>query len=125
MLLMQNPELLLVDEPVAGMTPHEIDQVHMGQQAVLRFTAFNQRTTPELNGEVVRIGADVTQEEKKNESYYAVRIRVTDGELARLEGSKLVAGMPVEAFIQTSPRTVISYLVKPMRDQITKAFKGR
>ena len=97
----------------------------MGQQAVLRFTAFNQRTTPELNGEVVRIGADVTQEEKKNESYYAVRIRVADGELARLEGSKLVAGMPVEAFIQTSPRTVMSYLVKPMRDQITKAFKGR
>jgi HlyD family secretion protein len=41
------------------------------------------------------------------------------------QGSKLVAGMPVEAFIQTSPRTVMSYLVKPMRDQITKAFKGR
>jgi HlyD family secretion protein len=54
-----------------------------------------------------------------------MRIRVADGELARLEGSKLVAGMPVEAFIQTSPRTVMSYLVKPMRDQITKAFKGR
>jgi len=46
-------------------------------------------------------------------------------ELARLEGSKLVAGMPVEAFIQTSPRTVMSYLVKLMRDQIAKAFKGR
>ena len=54
-----------------------------------------------------------------------MRIRVADGELARLEGSKLVAGMPVEAFIQTSPRTVMSYLVKPMRDQIAKAFKGR
>src|SRR5580704_1741574 len=104
---------------------HEIGQVDMGKPAALRFTAFNQRTTPELNGEVVRIGADVTQEEKKNESYYAVRIRLADGELARLEGSKLIAGMPVEAFIQTSPRTVMSYLVKPMRDQIARAFKGR
>ena len=73
----------------------------------------------------MRIGADVTLEEKKHESSYAVRIRVADGELARLEGSKLVAGMPVEAFIQTSPRTVMSYLVKPMRDQIAKALKGR
>jgi HlyD family secretion protein len=97
----------------------------MGQQAVLRFTAFNQRTTPELNGEVVRIGADVSQDEKKNESYYAVRIRVGDGELARLGGQKTVAGMPVEAFIQTTPRSVMSYLVKPMQDQITKAFTGR
>jgi hypothetical protein len=65
--------------------PHEIDQVHMGQPAVPRFTAFNRRTSPELTEEVVRIGADVTQEEKKNESSYAVRIRVADGELARLE----------------------------------------
>jgi HlyD family secretion protein len=122
MLIVPDGDSLTIE---AKIQPHEIDQVHMGQQAVLRFTAFNQRTTPELNGEVVRIGADVTQEEKKNESYYAVRIRVADGELVRLEGSKLVAGMPVEAFIQTSPRTVISYLVKPMRDQITRAFKGR
>ena len=97
----------------------------MGQRAVLRFTAFNQRTTPELNGEVVRIGADVTQEEKKNETYYAVRIRVSDGELARLEGLKPVAGMPVEAFSQTAPRTVMSYLVKPMQEQIASAFRGR
>jgi HlyD family secretion protein len=113
---------LIVEAKIA---PQEIDQVHMGQRAVLRFTAFNQRTTPELNGEVVRIGADVTQEEKKGESYYAVRIRIADDELARLDGLKLVAGMPVEAFIQTTPRTVMSYVVKPMHDQITRAFKGR
>jgi HlyD family secretion protein len=54
-----------------------------------------------------------------------VRIRVAEGELARLGGLKPVAGMPVEAFIQTTPRTVLSYLMKPMRDQITKAFTGR
>ncbi len=61
--------------------PQEIDQVHLGQRAVVRFPAFNQRTTPELDGEIVRIGADVTQEEKKNERYYAVRILVPDSAL--------------------------------------------
>jgi len=55
----------------------------------------------------------------------AVRIRIADDDLARLNGLKLVAGMPVEAFIQTTPRTVVSYLVKPLGDQIARAFKGR
>ena len=122
MLIVPDGDSLAIEARIA---PHEIDQVHMGQRAVVRFTAFNQRTTPELNGEIVRIGADVTQEEKKGESYYAVRIRIADDELARLDGLKLVAGMPVEAFIQTTPRTVVSYLVKPLGDQIARAFKGR
>ena len=91
---------------------------------MLRFTTFNQRTTPEIPGEVVRIGADVTQDEKKNESYYAVRIQISDTELARLDGHP-VAGMPVESFIQTVPRTVFSFLIKPLHDQIMKAFRGR
>ena len=122
MLIVPDGDSLAIEARIA---PHEIDQVHMGQRAVVRFTAFNQRTTPELDGEIVRIGADVTQEEKKGESYYAVRIRIADDELARLDGLKLVAGMPVEAFIQTTPRTVVSYLVKPLGDQIARAFKGR
>jgi HlyD family secretion protein len=122
MLIVPDGDSLAIEARIA---PHEIDQVHMGQRAVLRLSAFNQRITPELNGEVVRIGADVTQEEKKGESYYAVRIRIADDELARLDGLKLVAGMPVEAFIQTTPRTVMSYVVKPMHDQITRASKGR
>jgi len=122
MLIVPDGDSLAIEARIA---PHEIDQVHMGQRAVVRFTAFNQRTTPELNGEIARIGADVTQEEKKGESYYAVRIRIADDELARLDGLKLVAGMPVEAFIQTTPRTVVSYLVKPLGDQIARAFKGR
>jgi HlyD family secretion protein len=109
----------------ARVTPRDIDQIHVGQRAVLRFTAFNQRTTPELNGDVARIDADITQDDKKNESYYAIRIGISAVELARLKGLKPVAGMPVEAFIQTSPRTVLSYLVKPMDDQISKAFRGR
>jgi HlyD family secretion protein len=122
MLIVPDADTLIIEAKVA---PQQIDQLHLGQQATLRVVAFNQRTTPELNGEVIRIGADVTQEEKKNEAYYSVRIRISDSELARFEGLKLVAGMPVEAFIQTAPRTVMSYLVKPMHDQITRAFRER
>ncbi len=121
MLIVPDGDNLVVD---AKVSPNDIDQVHVGQRAVLRFTTFNQRTTPELRGEVVRIGADVTQDEKKNESYYSVRIQISDTELARLDGHP-VAGMPVESFIQTVPRTVFSFLIKPLHDQIMKAFRGR
>jgi HlyD family secretion protein len=122
MLIVPDGDTLIIEAKIA---PQEIDQVRPGQPAVVRFPAFNQRTTPELNGEVVRIAADVTQDDKKNESYYSVRIRIFDTELQRLDGQKLLAGMPVEAFLQTEPRTAISYLIKPMQDQIARAFRGR
>lgn len=122
MLIVPDSDSLIVD---AKVPPQDIDQIHIGQHAVLRFAAFNQRTTPEVDGEVTHIGADVTQEDKATEPYYSVRIRVSEGELSRLEGLQLLAGMPVEAFIQTTPRTVASFLVKPLSDQIERAFRGR
>jgi len=122
MLIVPESDSLIVE---AKVPPRDIDQIHVGQHAVLRFGAFSQRTTPELNGELVQIGADVTQDEKNSEPYYSVRIRVLDGEVARLDGLHLLAGMPVEAFIQTTPRTVASYLVKPLADQLARTFRGR
>jgi HlyD family secretion protein len=122
MLIVPEDDALSVEARIA---PQEIDQVRVGQKVVLRFPAFNQRTTPEIDAEVIRIGADVTQDDRKNESYYTVRIRMAEAELQRLDGQKLVAGMPVEAFLQTEPRTALSYLVKPMQDQIARAFRGR
>ena len=122
MLIVPESDSLIVEAKVA---PHDIDQLHVGQRAVLRFAAFNQRTTPEIDGEVIHIGADVTQDDRASEPYYSVRIRVFDGELARLEGLQLIAGMPVEAFIETTPRTVASFLVKPLTDQLARAFRGR
>ena len=71
------------------------------------------------------VRADITQDDKRNEAYYAVRIRISDKELARLEGLQPMAGMPVEVFIKTSPRTVVSYLTKPLREQVDRAFRGR
>lgn len=122
MLIVPDSDTLIVDARVA---PQDIDQIHVGQHAVLRFAAFNQRTTPEVDGEVIHIGADVTQEDKATEPYYSVRIRVTDSGLASLQGLQLLAGMPVEAFIETTPRTVASFLVKPLTDQLARAFRGR
>ena len=74
---------------------------------------------------IAQIAADVSQDDKASEPYYSVRIHVRDGELARLEGLQLITGMPVEVFIQTTPRTVASFLVKPLADQIARAFRGR
>ena len=120
MLIVPADDSLIVE---ARVPPQEIDQVHVGQQAILRFAAFNQQTTPQLTGEVVHIGADVSQDDKASAPYYSVRIRVRD--LAQLGGLTLLAGMPVEAFMQTAPRTVASYLVKPFADQVVRTFRSR
>lgn len=122
MLVVPDADELIIEAKVA---PQDIDQIHVGQQAVVQFAAFNRRTTPELNGEVIGIGADITQDDKRNEAFYAVRIRIPDKEMARLEGLQPMAGMPVEVFIKTSPRTVVSYLTKPLREQLDRAFRGR
>jgi HlyD family secretion protein len=109
----------------ARVLPHDIDQLRVGQMSVLRFSAFNQRVTPEINGMLKLISADISQDQRTGAFYYLVRIIISPEEVARLGTLKLVPGMPVDAFIQTDPRTVISYLVKPLRDQIAKAFRER
>jgi HlyD family secretion protein len=101
------------------------DQVAVGHRASLRFSSFNQRTTPEINGVVTKISADISQDQRAGNAYYIVRIAMSADEVARLNGLKLVAGMPVEAFIKTEDRTVMSYLVKPLHEQLLKAFRER
>lgn len=105
------------------LSPTDIDQVVVGQKARLRFPAFNQRTTPELDGTVSRIGADLTHDSKSGTSYYVARITIDEGDLTNLRQLKLVAGMPVEAFIQTGERTALSYFAKPFTDQLARAFR--
>jgi len=122
MLIVPEDDLLTVEVRIA---PQDIDQLRVGQRATLRFAAFNQRTTPEINGVVSRISADTAFDQKTGSSYYLGRIALPKEELARLEGLKVIPGMPVEAFIQTDTRSVMSYLVKPLHDQIVKAFRER
>lgn len=109
----------------ARIRPQDIDQLHVGQPATLRFTASNQRTTPELNGRVSLVSADVSLDQKTGGTYYTIRIIVPEVEIGRLGGLKLVPGMPIEAFVQTTPRTVLSYLVRPLLDQIERSFRER
>jgi HlyD family secretion protein len=122
MLIVPQTDTLQVE---AKIPPQEIDQVRIGQPAVLRFVAFSQRTTPELIGTVVRISADVSEDTKSGARFYTIRLNVSPEEVARLSAVRLVPGMPVEALIQTSPRTVMSYLIKPLHDQLARAFREK
>jgi HlyD family secretion protein len=89
----------------------------------LRFSAFNSRTTPEIFGRVSQISADITTDQRTSQSYYTIRIAMPPDEVARLGNVRLVPGMPVEAFVKTGERTVMSYLMKPLSDQINRAFR--
>ncbi len=109
----------------AKVNPHDIDQVQIGQSAVLRFSAFNLRTTPEINGTITRISADIATDQRTGQTYYTTRIAMTKSEIARLGDVKLIPGMPVEAFVQTGERTVMSYLMKPLQDQFMRAFREK
>lgn len=108
----------------ARLAPESIDQVRVGQRAIMRFSAFNQRTTPELNGVVQRVAADLTTDNRTGVSYYVARVEIPDAELSRLN-QRVIPGMPVEAFIQTGERTVMSYLTKPLADQMSRALRER
>ncbi|WP_117189987.1 HlyD family type I secretion periplasmic adaptor subunit [Rhizobium terrae] len=103
--------------------PKDIDQIQLGHKAVLRMSAFNLRTTPELDGYVGRIAADLTTDERTGQSYYLARLSVSHEELAKLKGLTLMPGMPAEAMIQTGERTALSFLVKPLSDQVSRAFR--
>ena len=122
MLIVPNADSLVAEVRVA---PQDIDRLQTGQAAGLRFPSFDQRTTPELNGRVVRIAADVSEDKRTGSFYYLVRLGVTKEELNRLDGAKLMPGMPVEAFIRTADRTVLSYLTKPLVDQARRAFREK
>jgi HlyD family type I secretion membrane fusion protein len=100
-----------------------VDQVHIGQDATLRFTSFDQRFTPEVFGHVAKISADVYKDEVTGASYYVAEILPNDGEIHKLGQVELLPGMPVEAFIRTEDRTPLSYLLKPMTDYFHKAFR--
>jgi HlyD family secretion protein len=107
----------------AKVSPNDIDELRPDQAALLRFSAFNLRTTPELNGTISWIAADQTEDERTGETYYTVRIAVSDAEIERLHGLKMIPGMPVEVFVQTKSRTMLSYLIKPLVDQVMRTFR--
>lgn len=122
MLIVPDDDDLVVEVKVA---PPDIDKLEVGQRVLLRFTAFNLYSTPEVGGVVSMVAADVSQSERTDEVYYAARVAPDPTELKRLHEITLLPGMPVEAFIRTGDRKVISYLMKPVMDQMTRAFRDR
>jgi HlyD family secretion protein len=106
----------------ARLQPRDIDQVRTGQPAFVRFSAFNQRVTPQLIGSVSYVSADTSRDQQTNAPYFTVRVVLSDQERRRLAGQQLVPGMPAEVFMQTRSRTMMSYLFKPIADQMRRAF---
>jgi HlyD family secretion protein len=120
MLIVPESDELSIEVKVS---PQDIDQLQPGLDTVLRLSAFNQRTTPELKGKVSLIAADLVTDQRSGQQFYPVRVAFADGERERLGALKLVPGMPVEGLIQTGYRTVFSYLTKPIADNMAKAFR--
>jgi HlyD family secretion protein len=106
----------------ARVEPKDIDHVRTGQSAFVRFTAFNQRTTPQLQGTISYVSADTGRDQQTNAPYFTVRIVLPESERRRLNGQQLVAGMPAEVFMQTGSRTMMGYLLEPITDQMRRAF---
>lgn len=107
----------------ARIAPVDVDQVSVGRPAKLRLSAFNQQTTPEIAGRVVQVSADVTVDPKTGLSYYLARLEMDDKHRRTIGDLELVPGMPVEVFISTGERTALSYLAKPLTDQMNRAFR--
>ena len=108
----------------ARIEPHQIDQVHLGQEATIRLSGFNQRTTPQVNGKVAHVSADLSRDEQNDKPFYRVHFKFNDGEIARL-GRDLVPGMPVETYIQTEGRTTLSYLMRPLTESTGAGVLGK
>lgn len=107
----------------AKLSPTDIDQVFVGQPAKLRFSAFNQRTTPELHGSVAYVSAATSSDPATGQVYYLADVVVPSDELEKLGDNKLLPGMPVEVFVSTEQRTAMSFLSKPLADQFNRAFR--
>ncbi|MCZ4071804.1 HlyD family type I secretion periplasmic adaptor subunit [Agrobacterium sp. LMR679] len=120
MMIVPEVDKLVVEAKVA---PQDIDQIFYGQATNLRFSAFNQKTTPEITGTVERISADVTVDQRTGTSYYLVRVATSQEQIKRLGEFSLMPGMPVEAFITTGERSVLSYFLKPLLDQANRTFR--
>ena len=120
MLLAPDTRSLTVEAKIAT---RNIDQITPGQKVDVRFSAFDQRTTPEVEGEVVSISPDIVVEQRSGISFYPVRVKPSPESLAKLKNLALYPGMPAEVFIKVADRSVVSYFMKPLTDQISHTFR--
>ena len=120
MLIVPDGEGLIVE---ARISPTDVDQVATGQETRIRLSALNARTTPELLGEVSRVGADLSRDQQTGQAYFLVGIRLREGETRRIAPQRVVPGMPAETFIRIGERTLAEYIVRPLADQLRRALR--
>jgi epimerase transport system membrane fusion protein len=113
-------ESLIVE---AHVRPADIDRIFPGLEAQIRFSAFNTRTTPTVPGRVMTISADRLVDQATGMPYYLARIQVTPGGEASLKGLTLLPGMPADVLIKLGERTFFEYLIRPLTDRVSRAFK--
>ena len=127
-------DLLPVDENLlieVKVRPQDIDHVKLDQEATIRFAFMNARSTPMVTGTVTYISADAVPDragfnaslDGTNKDVYLARVRLDEGEIAKIPGFRAMAGMPVEVFIRTGDRTFFEYLTKPITDSFARAFR--
>ncbi len=121
MQIVPEADQLLIETKVV---PTDVDQVSIGQKAVVILSAFDHRTTPQLDGHVTFVAAEATRDEKTGIAFYNVRVMLDTGQLERLDdGLILMPGMPAEVYISTGGQTVAEYLLKPLEKQIRHAWR--
>ncbi len=104
-------------------SPTDIDVVHPGLYAEVRLTAFKQRLVPFVNGEVIFVGSDITQDQQRQQEFYRAHVLIDQQQLNALENVTLRPGMPVEAQIQIGQRSFARYMLQPVFDSFHRAFK--
>lgn len=120
MLIVPQSDSLTIEVRIA---PQDIDQVVPGQPAFVRMSAFNQRTTPELTGTVRQVSAELTREQQTGTTYFTAKVDLSEGEMKKLTGLKLLPGMPVEVHMRTVERTALSYFMRPLTDQFRRSMR--
>jgi HlyD family type I secretion membrane fusion protein len=107
----------------AQLSPLDIDVVRPGLPAEIRLTAYKQRATPIIYGEVLQVSADHVVDERTGQAYYKALVEADPAEMARLEGIELYPGMPAEVMIETGERTFLAYMIQPITDSFNQAFR--
>jgi HlyD family secretion protein len=122
MQIVPEDEKLLIESRI---DPAFVDQVSVGQDALIRFSSFDQRLTPELAGRVVFVSADLEQDPQRQvPPYFRARVELNPGETAKLPDQRITSGLPAEVHLQTRERTILSYMLKPLTDQVARTFRA-
>ena len=108
----------------ARIRPQDVDQVRVGQAARVTFSGFNRQTTPDISGKLIFVSPDLTSDQRTGQSYYRIKVRLDAGALARAPQIALKAGMPAETFVETGDRSILSFLIKPLLDQLRYSMRS-